>query len=209
MATGPEPPQQTSLCIARACAGDAPSCSQVVERITPLLLAQARARLRTKVRGIDAEDLVQEAWAQALPQLKDLVPRDGKWTPMLLKFLSVIVLRRLNDHLRTALRRRGGQIGRGGTEHSHADPLQGAPAEISGIVTRLARSQQRCAVQSALDELPEDERQVVLLRGIEQQSNKEVARLLGIDDSSVTRRYQKALERLRKRLAGSVFEELE
>jgi RNA polymerase sigma-70 factor (ECF subfamily) len=180
-----------------------------VERITPLLLAQARSRLSAKVRGIEAEDLVQEAWAQALPQLKGMTPRDGKWTPMLLKFLSVIVLRRLNDHLRAALRRRGGELGRGGTDQSHADPLLAAPAEVTGIVTRLARAQQRCAVQAALDELPEDERQVVLLRGIEQQPNREVARLLGIDDSSVTRRYQKALERLRQRLAGSVFEELE
>jgi hypothetical protein len=34
------------------------------------------------------------------------------------------------------------------------------------------------------------------------------ARLLGIDDSPVTGRVQKALERLRQRLPGSVFAEL-
>lgn len=209
-ASGSPPPSlQTSLCIERACAGDAPSRSQVVERITPLLLAQARARLRQPVPGAEPEDLVQDTWAHALPKLRELTPSDGKWTPMLLRFLSVILLRRINDQLRVALRRRGGLVGRGGDDPSHADPLQAIPAEVTGVVTRLARSQQQCAVQQALAELPDDERQVVVLRGIEQLPNGEVARMLGIDDSSVTRRFQKALERLRVRLPGSVFEELE
>jgi RNA polymerase sigma factor (sigma-70 family) len=207
---GSTPPSlHTSLCIERACAGDVPSLGQMVERITPRLLAPARARLRQPLRGVEPEDLVQDTWAHALPKLRDLTPRDGKWTPMLLRFLSVILLRRLNDQLRALLRHRGGDVGRGGEVASQVDPLQGLPAEVSGVVTRLVRAQQRCVVQQALAELPDDERQVVVLRGIEQLPNGEVARLLGIDDSSVTRRFQKAIERLRVRLPGSVFEELE
>jgi DNA-directed RNA polymerase specialized sigma24 family protein len=49
---------------------------------------------------------------------------------------------------------------------------------------------------------------VLLLRGIEQLPNKEVARLLGVDDATATRRYQKALERMRQALPGSIFAEL-
>ena len=111
VAPGEPPVDPTSLCIASACAGDGHSRGRLVERFTPILLAQVRFRSARGVPGIEAEDLVQDCWAQALPQLARLVPRDGKWTPVLLKFLSTILLRRINDRLRAQLRQRG-EIGR-------------------------------------------------------------------------------------------------
>lgn len=209
-ASGGSPPaDQTSLCIAGACAGDGQSRSRLIERFTPVLLAQVRFRMTRPLRGVEPEDLVQDCWAQALPKLHQLVPRDGKLTPVLLKFLSVILLRRLNDHLRAHLRRRGADVGFGGVPTDGSDPLLAAPADVTGIVTRLARDQRSCIVQATLLDLPDEERQVVMLRGVEQLPNSEVARLLGIDDSSVTRRYQRALERLRQRLPDSVLAELD
>lgn len=202
------PSDQTSLFIAGSVAGDLASRNLLVQRFTPVLLAQARYRMRSFVHGVDPEDLVQETWAIALPKLRDLQPRDEQWTPVLLKFLSVVLLRLVNAQLRRSLRRRGGDIGQGAHSPEGGDPLQQVPAEVSGIVTRLAREQSACVVQTALQELPEAEREVVLLRGIEQLPNREVARLLGIDDSTVTRRYQAALLRLRERLPDSVFAEL-
>lgn len=199
----------TSVCIAGAVAGDTASRDFLVERFSPVLLAQARYRMQNLVRGTEPEDVVQETWAAALPKLRDLVPRDGRWTPVLLKFLSVILLRTVNDLLRRSLRRRGGDVGRGGEPVTAVDPLAQLPVAVSGIVTRLARSDRQDAVQRALAELPPEEREVVVLRGIEQLPNREVARMLGVDDSVVTRRFQKALLRLRDLLPGSVFDEME
>ncbi len=201
------PADPTSLCIAGACAGDSGSRDRLVERFTPVLLAQARFRLSRPLRGLDPEDLVQECWASALPKLRELVPRDGGWTATLLKFLSVLLLRRLNDHLRRHARRRGSEVGTGGRDDG-GDPLQAVPAAVTGIVSRLARRQRECEVQRAIEALEEDDRRVLLLRGIEQLPNKEVARLLGVDDATATRRYQKALERMRQALPGSIFAEL-
>ena len=201
------PIDQTSLCIAGACAGDATSRDRLVERFTPALLAQARFRMSRPVRGLEPEDLVQECWASALPKLRTLTPGADGWTATLLKFLSVLLLRRLNDQLRRLARRRGSEIGTGGFGDG-GDPLQAVPAAVTGIVSRLAQQQRVCAVQQAIDALAEDERRVLLLRGIEQLPNKEVARLLGVDDATVTRRYQKALERLRHALPESIFAEL-
>lgn len=201
------PADPTSLCIAGACAGDNSSRDRLVERFTPVLLAQARHRLSRPIRGIEPEDLVQECWASALPKLRDLAPREGGWTATLLKFLSVLLLRRLNDHLRRHARRRGSEVGRGGIDDG-GDPMLAVPAEVTGIVSRLARRQRECEVQQAIEALAEDDRRVLLLRGIEQLPNKEVARLLGVDDATVTRRYQKALERMREALPGSIFAEL-
>ncbi len=206
-ASPPDDPDPTSSCIAGAAAGDLPSQARLVERFTPVLLAQARYRMQ-HVRGCEPEDVVQETWAHALPRLRDLVPRDGRWTPVLLRFLSVVLLRTVNDLLRRSIRRRGGDVGHGGEAPSHADAIGQAPAEISGIVTRLARADRACAVQTAVSALPPDEREVLVLRGIEQLPNRDVARLLGVDDSAVTRRYQRALQRLKDALPDSVLAEL-
>jgi RNA polymerase sigma-70 factor, ECF subfamily len=199
----------TSLAIAAASRGEREGQNRLVERFSPVLLAQARYRMKDLVRGLEPEDVVQEVWAIALPKLGDLVPRDGRWTPVVLKFLAVILLRAVNDHLKKQVRRRGRDIGRGGGEASVSDPLQQVPAELSGIVTRLARDQRACAVQTALQSLDEAEREVLVLRGIEQLGNREVARLLGVDDSVVTRRYQRALQQLKVALPDSVLAELE
>ncbi|MCU0864063.1 MAG: sigma-70 family RNA polymerase sigma factor [Planctomycetes bacterium] len=199
----------TSVCIAGAVAGDTASRDFLVERFSPVLLVQARYRMQSLVRGAEPEDVVQETWAAALPKLRDLRPRDGRWTPVLLKFLSVILLRAVNELLRRSLRRRGGDVGRGGDPATAVDPLAQLPAAVSGIVTRLARSDRGCLVQQALARLAPDEREVVVLRGIEQLPNREVARMLGIDDSAVTRRFQRAMQRLRDLLPGSVFDEME
>jgi RNA polymerase sigma factor (sigma-70 family) len=207
-ASSPDDHDPTSQCIAGAATGDVASQAALVERFTPVLLAQARYRM-AHVRGCEPEDVVQETWAQALPKLRDLAPRDQRWTPVLLKFLSVVLLRTVNDLMRRSMRRRGGDVGHGGEQPSHASPLAQAPAEVSGVVTRLARADRACAVQVALQQLPDEEREVIVLRGIEQLPNRDVARLLGVDDSAVTRRYQRALQRLRTALPDSVLAELE
>ena len=79
----------------------------------------------------------------------------------------------------------------------------------SSDFTRLARSDRGDVVQLALAQLPAEEREVVVLRGIEQLPNREVAKMLGVDDSAVTRRFQRALQRLRELLPGSLFDEME
>ena len=49
----------------------------------------------------------------------------------------------------------------------------------------------------------------ILLRGIEQLANGEVARRLELSDSAVTRRFQAALQQLREALPDSVFDEID
>src|SRR5262249_60358722 len=49
----------------------------------------------------------------------------------------------------------------------------------------------------ALERLDEDEREIILLRHFEYQSNREIAWLLGIGESAANKRYIRALGRLR------------
>jgi RNA polymerase sigma-70 factor (ECF subfamily) len=193
----------TSLHLQRAVAGDAGSQAFVVERFTPVLLAQARHRLQGRLAAVcEPIDVVQEVWSIALPRLGDLQPRDGRYTPVLLRFLATTVLRRVNwlvrKHL-TAGRPLAGEAG----------DVQALPDDVTGAITRAHCADVAQKLEAALAELPDDEREVVVLRGIEQLSNRAVARQLGVEDFVVTRRYQRALRRLQDALPGSVFWDLE
>lgn len=199
---GDAPHDLTSLHVQRATSGDAASRTFLVERFSPLLLAQARYRLMG-ARGLtEPEDLVQEVWSIALPRLGDLASRDGRFTPVLVKFLATTLLRCANHVLRRHASGRAPALAESGA-------VERLPAELSGVVTHLARQERIDAVQAAIQRLEPEEREILVLRGVEQHKNRDVAAMLGIDDATVTRRWQKALERLRQELPDSVLAELE
>jgi RNA polymerase sigma-70 factor (ECF subfamily) len=52
-------------------------------------------------------------------------------------------------------------------------------------------------LRTALQDLGETDREVLVLRHLEQLSNNEVAEILGIDKYAASKRYVRALERLR------------
>lgn len=60
----------------------------------------------------------------------------------------------------------------------------------------------------SLDALPEEQREVVLLVGLEQLSYKETARVLGIPAGTVMSRLSRGRERLRELMAGKVSADL-
>jgi RNA polymerase sigma factor (sigma-70 family) len=193
----------TSLHIARAAGGDAQSQEWIVARFTPLLLAQARYRLRGRLAAVcEPAGVVQDTWAITLPRLVDLQARDGVWTPVILRFLATTLLRRIN-HLARKHLAAGRPLAQGGDTQPPT-----LSAHLTGVITHAHRDDVAGAVRRALDALPDDEREVMVLRGIEQLSNGEVARLLGVEDFVVTRRFQRGLAHLRQALPDSVFAEL-
>lgn len=60
----------------------------------------------------------------------------------------------------------------------------------------MIRDEQANALREALDSMSELDREVLVLRHLEQLSNKEVASILSIDKSTATKRYIRALKRL-------------
>jgi RNA polymerase sigma factor (sigma-70 family) len=189
--------------VRRARRGDSESVAWLVERFAPLLMAQATYRLRDLPRSLyDAEDLVQDAWIAALPRLPDLPARDTRYTPVLMRFLSTALLNRSNTLLQ---------------KHVMGKPLRDTTTGVlsklveqtSAVVSRTARSEAYAALRTALDELSARDQEIVVLRGIEQNRNETVAKLLDLKPNTVAVRYRRALERLRKKLSGSVFDELD
>lgn len=188
---GDRPIDATTRLVHAAAAGDPTGRDALVARLTPWLLAQARFRLAGAAgRHCEPEDLVQEAWAIALPRLRDLRAQQDRLTPVLMKFLATTMLRLTAKVVRKHV------VGKAAARVD-AEALDALPAEVSGVITRLCKRERRDALQAAIEDLPPELRAVLVLRGIEQQPNGAVARLLGVDDATVTRRFQQALQRLR------------
>jgi RNA polymerase sigma factor (sigma-70 family) len=193
----------TTRLVRAAAAGDPDGREALVVRLTPLLLAQARYRLAGAAgRHCEPEDLVQEAWSIALPRLGELRAQQDRLTPVLMKFLATTMLR-----LTAAVVRRH-VVGRAALAPTDSARLGEVPADVSGVVTGLCRRERQDAMHTAIEALPPKLREVLVLRGIEQQANGAVARLLGIDDATVTRRFEQALQRLRAVLPEDRLEDL-
>lgn len=192
----------TSIHVRRARDGDESSQAWLIERFTPVLLAQARYRLGDGLRHVcDPGDLVQDVWAVALPKLGELRIREDEGTPTLIRFLSTTLLNTYRNVLKRHLRSRRSDVRPSEMAHE-------LPADTAGIVTRAGRTELHDRLQQALQILSPEDRDVVLLRGIEQAPAREAAAILGLTPNTLTVRYRRALQRLRSFMGASVLDEL-
>lgn len=198
----------TTMHVRRAVAGDTESVGWLVERFAPLLLAQARLRLPQEFRRfVEPEDLVQDAWAVALPRLGELPERDGRLTPVVLRFLGTTILYRVSNlmqrRLERTLRAPDDASAEGGAR------LSQLPASESLALARAMTGESCRLVLAALDELDETDRRIVVMRGIEEAPVAEVAAILQMKPNTVTVRYRRLLAKLRDALPRSIFDDLD
>jgi RNA polymerase sigma-70 factor (ECF subfamily) len=185
--------------IAQARRGDEAACQE--------LLARHRARLRQMVAvridrrlaaRVDPSDVVQEAFADAARKLPDyLRERPLPFYPWLRRLAWERLLKLHQRHIAADKR--------SVTREAHA-PL---PDESALQMARLllapgpspsegAQRQELCArVRAALARLGERDREVLVLRYLEQMSTAEIAAVLGTTAGAVKVRHLRALERLR------------
>lgn len=201
----PRPPEgdATTLHVRAAAGGSGESLEWIVERFTPALKVQARFRMGAELSAkLEPEDVVNDVWAVTLPRLPGLDARDGRLTPVLMRFLSTTLIQQVNNRLRKRL---AGTLGESAAE---ADPFQLLPDATRGPVTRAVGAEQVGLVQRTLEGLEPRDRDLIVLRAIEQRTNQETAEALGIAPNTAAQAYRRALERLRRELPGSVFDEL-
>lgn len=208
---GDDTEQLTTYHVRRAREGDAPSLEWVVNRFAPLLLANARYRLGKNLSQIyDPEDIVNDVWAVALPKLADLSARNNRYTPVVMKYLSTTLVYRINNlvekHIKGKPKK---QVASGGDENDGGSPLDNLSADATGVFTVTMRRDTRDKILSALNGLSQQDRELILLRGVEGQSYKEIAVLLGGDPKHLAVTYQRALNKLRELLPGSIFQDFE
>lgn len=183
-------PDTTSLCLRRALEGDAGQWGPLIERLTPLLELQARYRLRGPLQSLyDPSDLVNDVWTIVLTRTPELVPSHGRLLPVFIRYLGTTLLRHTNNLLRKHAQR---QVG------LDLDGAQAPGTSPSAILRQVERSETCGMVRALIGGLSPEEQEVLVLHGIEGLRVAVVAQRLGLDEGVVSRRYKRALSRLRE-----------
>ncbi len=201
----PRRPGRTSLALRSGLAGDRQAMDLAAEELQAAMLTAARSCLRPEVRdSIDPLDIVHEVWSRCLPQLPRLAPKGGRLTPVVVSYLCKSIRHEAFAALRGAARQAG--AGRLAT-----DVLRDGPADDGrpGELTRLVQGERQSAMLAAIEELPERDRDLLSLRYFEQLPDESIAEHLGISRSNVRQRARRILQRLRERLPGALFDELD
>ena len=179
------------------------------------LLVRHRARLRQMVAlrldrrlfaRLDPSDVVQEALAEAARRLPDyLRDRPLPFYPWLRRLTADRLAVLYRRHVRAANRAVGREEPPLPDESAQrlAERLCARPSAPSA---RLRRQERRDRVRSALAALPERDREVLVLRYLEELSVAEIAAVLELAESAVYARHLRALKRL-KAILGPDFQE--
>lgn len=195
---------ETNELIDRAARGDAAARDE--------LLARHRARLRHMVAlrmdrrlsaRVDPSDVVQEALAEASRCLPDyLRDRPLPFYPWLRRLAWERLVATARQHLqarrRSVTREQPGAVALPDESlYALAGRLAVSGTSPSG---RMKREELRQRVRAALAQLDEQDREVLVLRYLEQLSTRETAAVLGVSEGGVKSRLMRAIVRLRERL---------
>jgi RNA polymerase sigma-70 factor (ECF subfamily) len=159
-------------------------------------------RMDVRIKGrLDPEDVIQETFAEATSRRLEYAGDPARMPLFLwLRFLALQRLQILHRrHLGTLARDAAREVSiHGGLPEATTAALA---AQLLGRDTRasqaLLRAERNLRLQEALNNMDPIDREVLALRHFEQLTNAECARVLQILESAATKRYIRALKRLR------------
>src|SRR5262245_43293271 len=199
--------EQTVALIERARAGDKEALNELFSRYRDRLRRMVDMRLDSRLQGrIDASDVVQDAYVDAAKRLPEYLG-DPK-LPLFL-WLRLVVGDRLmklhRHHLGAQMRAAGLEVSlyRGALPAASSAALA---AQLLGKYTSptqaAVRVERMLRLQEALNTVDAMDREVLSLRHFEELTFAETAQVLGIEESAATKRYFRALKRLKAVLAA-------
>jgi RNA polymerase sigma-70 factor (ECF subfamily) len=186
----------TEHLLQQAQAGDGQAFEELFARHRAYLLQVVALRLDPRMRPrVDPSDVVQEAQLMAFQRIGDFLQRRPMAFRLWLRKTTSERLLMLERFHRGAARRsvsREVEIPDG----SALALVQQLFAGGSSPSKRLEHSETARRVREALNQLSEGDREILLMRNLEELSNQEVAEVLEIEPVTASKRYGRALLRL-------------
>ena len=187
-------------------AGDAATLGRLLELYRRYLALLARVQIGHRLQGkVDASDIVQETFLEAhrnFPRFR------GTSEGELVRWLRQILAANLADLLRRYLGAQGRDVR---LEREIEDAFdrssvlldRGLVAQQSSPSQQAARREQAVLLADALDQLPDDYRDVLVLRHLEGLTFPQVAERMGRSLDSVEKLWMRGLARLRQIMGGA------
>ena len=196
----------TCVLVERARRGDERARHQLLDRHRARLRQMIAPRLDRRLAArVDPSDVVQEALIHAARHLDDYVRRPPlPFYPWLRQF-AWERLCKLHRHHIHAQRRSIVREEQPEMPLSNESARQLAYQLLAGGTSpsrHLIRQEQRARIRAALAELDAPDREVLIMRHLEQMETVEIAAALGISEGAVRNRQFRALVRLRSLLEG-------
>jgi RNA polymerase sigma-70 factor (ECF subfamily) len=145
-----------------------------------------------------AEDIVQEVFVRVVQNVESFKEeaRFATWAYTIARNLCI-------DHLRKRVHRRHASLDQSnGPDSSDAPLVERVAAEGAGGADRAAIGKELGAhIAAAVEKLPDDQREVFLMRHLGELPFKEIAEVLGTNENTVKSRMRYALERLQAALS--------
>lgn len=171
--------------------GDATSFDRLVDAYAPRLFGFL---FRLTGSRQEAEDLLQEVYLRLVRTI-EAYTHDGRFDAWLFRIAANLV----RDRVRK-VRRSGKFVSGAGDagDDGNGSLIESVEAETPGVDRQMALSEEVDALNRALAQLPEAEREVVVLRHFSQMSFKEIAEATEVPLGTALARGHRGLEKLRK-----------
>jgi RNA polymerase sigma-70 factor (ECF subfamily) len=188
--------------LARARAGDPEALGQLFLHFRDRLRKMVRLRLDRRLAGrVDPSDVLQEAFLDLSRRFPEYVANPA--VPFYL-WLRALTGQRLIDlhrqHLGAQMRDASQEVSlhRGGLPQASSEYLaEQLLGRMTSPTQAAIRAEMQIRLQEALNSMEPLDREVVVLRHFEELTNNETAEVLGIDRSAASKRYVRAIRKLK------------
>jgi len=185
--------------VARLRTGDHAALAELFDRHREKLRRMVQLRLDQRLGGrVSASDVLQEAYIDALKRVDHFFEKPDQ---SIFGWLRLVVGQRLADVHREHLAQKR-SAGREVSLHGGATDSACLVACLLGNRSSPSHAADRNEVyaklEQALDQMDPIDREVLALRHFEELSNTETAALLGIQSAAASKRYVRALARLKQ-----------
>jgi RNA polymerase sigma-70 factor (ECF subfamily) len=184
-------------------AGDSAALEQLLAQHRPFIRSFVELRIDPHLRArVDPSDVVQEAQIEAVRRVESYLEKPLLPFRLWLRQIAydrLLMLRRQHVEADRRSISREAPLPDGSSIALAQQALAAGPSPSQQLVQHELVNRVRLAVA----ELPETDREILLMRNFEGLSNQEVAQVLDLDPATASKRYGRALLRLRQRLIDS------